>query len=68
MGSDDGGDPRRAAGRTAALRRRAVLPGVNHVLKVPAVDDRASTMVSYADSSLPIAPSVVEAVASFVKR
>ena len=45
----------------------AVLPGVNHVLKVPAGDDRAANLKAYADSSLPIAPSVVDAVAAFVK-
>ena len=45
----------------------AVLPGVNHVLKTVASDDRGANLATYADPSLPIAPSVVEAVAGFVK-
>ena len=45
----------------------AVLPGVNHVLKVPVADDRTSNIAAYADSSLPIALSVVDTVAGFVK-
>jgi fermentation-respiration switch protein FrsA (DUF1100 family) len=45
----------------------AVLSGVNHVLKVPAGDDRAANLATYADPSLPIAASVVEAIASTVK-
>jgi len=45
----------------------AVLSGVNHVLKVPAGDDRAANVATYADPSLPIAASVVEAIASTVK-
>ena len=47
--------------------RLAILPGVNHVLKVPVTNDRAANLATYADPSLPIAPAVVEAVASFVK-
>ena len=45
----------------------ALLPGVNHVLKVPAADDRGANIATYADASLPIAPAVVDAVAAFVK-
>ena len=45
----------------------ALLPGVNHVLKLPAGEDRAANLRAYADPSLPIAPSVVEAIAKFVK-
>jgi pimeloyl-ACP methyl ester carboxylesterase len=44
----------------------AVLPGVNHVLKAVASDDRAANLATYRDSSLPIAPGVVDAVARFV--
>ncbi len=44
-----------------------VLPGVNHVLKPFTGDDRGANLATYADSSLPIAPSVVDAVAGFVK-
>jgi pimeloyl-ACP methyl ester carboxylesterase len=45
----------------------AILPGVNHVLKLPSGADRAANLATYADSSLPVAPSVVDAVAGFVK-
>lgn len=45
----------------------AVLPGVNHVLKSVASDDRAANLGAYADPSLPIAASVVEAIAGFVQ-
>jgi pimeloyl-ACP methyl ester carboxylesterase len=45
----------------------ALLPGVNHVLKMPAGDDRAANLRAYADPALPIAPAVVEAIARFVK-
>lgn len=45
----------------------AVLPGVNHVLKTVAGEDRGANLAAYADPSLPVAESVVEAVASFVK-
>lgn len=46
----------------------AVLPGVNHVLKAPEGSDRIANLRTYADPNLPIAPSVVEAIASFVQR
>lgn len=45
----------------------AILPGVNHVLKVPAGIDRAANLKTYADPNLPLAPSVVDAIATFVK-
>ena len=45
----------------------ALLPGVNHVLKMPTGDDRAANLRAYADPSLPIAPSAVSAIADFVK-
>ena len=54
-----------AAGQPKA--KLAILPGVNHVLKVPAGDDPAANLATYADPSLPIAPAVVDAIASFVK-
>lgn len=46
----------------------AILPGVNHVLKVPAGRDRAANLRAYADPDVPIARSAVEAIAQFVKR
>ena len=47
--------------------RLAVLPGVNHVLKAIAGDDRGANLATYADPSLPIAPSIVDTIAGFVK-
>lgn len=46
----------------------ALLPGVNHVLKVPDGDDRAANLRAYVDPSLPVASSAIDAVAEFVKR
>ena len=45
-----------------------LLPGVNHVLKSVASDDRAANFATYADPSLPIAAGVVDAVAAFVGK
>jgi hypothetical protein len=46
--------------------RLVELPGVNHMLKV-APADRAGNIATYADPSLPLAPGVAPAIASFVK-
>lgn len=54
----------------AAAQPRArveLLPGVNHVLKVPNGEGRVANLAAYADPSLPIALSVVDAIAGFVK-
>jgi len=59
------------ARRLAAANPRAklvLLPGVNHVLKAVASDDRAANAATYADPTLPIAPSVVDAIADFILR
>ena len=45
----------------------AVIPGVNHVLKSVEGDDRMANLKTYADPELPVAPSVVDAIATFVK-
>lgn len=45
-----------------------LLPGANHVLKVPEGDDRVANLRAYADPNLPLAQSVTDAVASYVKR
>jgi pimeloyl-ACP methyl ester carboxylesterase len=45
-----------------------LIPGMNHVLKDVATDDRAANMATYGDPSLPIDKSVVDAIAGFVKR
>jgi pimeloyl-ACP methyl ester carboxylesterase len=47
--------------------RLVVLPGVNHLLKIPAGTDRAANLRAYADPTLPIAPAAIEAIVDFVK-
>lgn len=47
--------------------RVALLEGVNHVLKA-APEDRAANLATYGDPSLPVAASLVEEVAAFVRR
>jgi fermentation-respiration switch protein FrsA (DUF1100 family) len=42
-------------------------PNMNHVLKDVAADDRASNLAAYADPNLPVDPTLVDAIASFVK-
>ena len=57
------------AQRLAAARpgiRLVELPGVNHMLKVAPAAPGANA-ATYADPSLPLAPGVVEAIATFVK-
>ena len=56
----------RALAAAQPKAKLAILSGVNHVLKVPASDDRAANVATYGDPSLPLAPSVAEAVAAFV--
>jgi pimeloyl-ACP methyl ester carboxylesterase len=43
-----------------------VVPAANHVLKAVTSDDRGANLATYADSSLPLAPGVVDAIAGFV--
>lgn len=45
-----------------------ILPGVNHVLRPVASDDRAANVATYGDANLPIAPTVAEAIAAFVTK
>jgi pimeloyl-ACP methyl ester carboxylesterase len=58
-------DARRLAGANPGAQL-VLLPRVNHVLKELSSEDRAANLASYADPNLPIAPSVVNAVASFL--
>ena len=44
----------------------ALLPDINHVLKTVASDDPRANASTYADPSLPLAPGVAEAIATFV--
>jgi fermentation-respiration switch protein FrsA (DUF1100 family) len=51
----------------AAPRAKLVsLPDVNHVLKTVNSDNRNYNLKTYFDPSLPIAPSVIEALADFI--
>jgi fermentation-respiration switch protein FrsA (DUF1100 family) len=45
-----------------------LVPGVNHVLRPVASDDRAANMATYGDATLAIDPAVPTAVVRFVKR
>lgn len=45
-----------------------VLPGVNHVLKLAPADDRGANLATYADPSLPLAPSVTGPIAEFILK
>jgi len=56
-----------ALAKAAPRATLAILPGVNHVLKTVASDDRAANLATYRDSSLPIAPAVPATIAAFVR-
>ncbi len=58
----------RALAAAAPKATLAILPGVNHVLKSVAADDRAANLATYRDPLLPIAPAVSDTIAAFVKR
>jgi pimeloyl-ACP methyl ester carboxylesterase len=45
-----------------------VLPGINHVLKPVAGDDRAANLATYGNADLPIAPVVPDTIAAFVRK
>jgi len=53
--------------RAQPKAKLAILPGVNHVLKIPQGDDRVANLAAYANPDLPIAPSLVDALSDFVK-
>lgn len=48
--------------------RLALVPDVNHVLKIVASDDPSANLATYANPDLPIAYEVVDAVTTFVER
>ena len=47
----------------ATLKR---LPGVNHLMKPVATDDRDENRATYSDPGLPLAPGVIDAIAEFM--
>jgi len=48
--------------------RLITLPGMNHVLKAVPPGDRAANFAAYADPALPLAPGLIDAIASFVTK
>lgn len=53
----------KAAAPSATL---AMLPNVNHVLKLVESDSRGANLATYADPNLPLAPAVVSTVVRFI--
>ena len=45
-----------------------LIPAMNHVLKDVATADRSANLATYADPSLPVDATLVDAIAGFVKR
>ncbi|KAA0969810.1 lysophospholipase [Aureimonas fodinaquatilis] len=45
----------------------AILPDTNHVMKQVGPDDRDANLATYAAADLPLAPGVVDSIASFIK-
>jgi pimeloyl-ACP methyl ester carboxylesterase len=45
----------------------ALVPDVNHALKIVVTEDTSANLATYADPNLPIAPSVVDAITQFVE-
>ncbi|MEA3035379.1 MAG: uncharacterized protein QOH04_1141 [Sphingomonadales bacterium] len=60
------GDAHRLAAADANAKL-VLFPGVNHVLKAVASDDRAANFATYGNPDLPLADGVVPAIAAFVK-
>jgi hypothetical protein len=58
----------RALAAAQPKAKLALIPRMNHVLKDVDSDDRAANAATYADPSLPVDSSLVETIASFVKR
>lgn len=56
----------RALASANPYAKLVLLPDVNHVLKTVENQDRAANQATYADPSLPVASSLVEAIAQFV--
>ncbi len=52
--------------QAAPAAKLVLLADTNHVLKPVTTDDRAANIATYANPNLPLAPGVVDAVASFV--
>lgn len=60
-------DDARSLAAAASDSKLEIVEGMNHVLKLVAAD-RGKQMASYGDPSLPVAPRVIDAIASFVSK
>jgi pimeloyl-ACP methyl ester carboxylesterase len=58
----------RALAAAQPKAKLVLIPRMNHVLKDVDSDDRAANVATYADPSLPVDSSLVDAIATFVKR
>ena len=58
----------RALAAAQPKAKLVLVPKMNHVLKDVDSDDRAANVATYSDSSLPVDPTIVDAIANFVKR
>ncbi|WP_246722784.1 alpha/beta fold hydrolase [Aureimonas sp. OT7] len=58
----------KALKEAAPTAELAVIPDVNHILKVVSSDDTAANIATYADPALPLAPRVIETIEDFLKR
>ncbi len=55
-----------ALSRARPAAGRALIPGMNHVLKKVPSGDMGANLAAYGDPSLPLAPGLAEAIAGFV--
>lgn len=53
--------------KAAPHAKLVLLPSANHILKAVNSTDRAANLVAYAKPSLPLAPGVVDEIASFIQ-
>jgi pimeloyl-ACP methyl ester carboxylesterase len=58
----------RALAAAQPKAKLALIPRMNHVLKDVDSDERAANIATYADPSLPVDSSLVDAITTFVKR
>lgn len=53
--------------QASSTAKLVLLADANHVLKTVTSDDRPANLATYADPNLPLAPGVVDAIASFIE-
>jgi fermentation-respiration switch protein FrsA (DUF1100 family) len=57
----------RALAAAQPKAKLVLVPTMNHVLKDVGTDDRAANLATYADPSLPVDGTLVDAIVEFVK-